>query len=187
MTVEVKDGNKPAEGYVIGEEFNYYSDKNTEVNVVDDIDQGTKCEEWKDEKKSSATVLYTQNYKLAACVHCTWYTLWFSSSIDQSHFYRCWLVEWCLACYLCVASSGIIELKNIMETSWGNRESLENCRVLYENAVCTLYSVSWKITELFGTNKSERKVIDFLSQSFLFSERNRILMTCCDFPRLLNN
>ena len=74
-----------------------------------------------------------------------------------------------------------------METSWGNRESLENCRVLYENAVCTLYSVSWKITELFGTNKSERKVIDFLSQSFLFSERNRILMTCCDFPRLLNN
>ena len=149
--------------------------------------QGTKCEEWKDEKKSSATVLYTQNYKLAACVHCTRYTLWFSSSIDQSHFYRCWLVEWCLACYLCVASSGIIELKNIMETSWGNRESLENCRVLYENAVCTLYSVSWKITELFGTNKSERKVIDFLSQSFLFSERNRILMTCCDFPRLLNN
>ena len=38
VTVEVKDGNKPAEGYVIGEEFNYYSDKNTEVNVVDDID-----------------------------------------------------------------------------------------------------------------------------------------------------
>ena len=48
--------------------------------------QGTKCEEWKDEKKSSATVLYTQNYKLAACVHCTRYTLCrrISSSIDRS-------------------------------------------------------------------------------------------------------
>ena len=35
--------------------------------------QGSKCEEWKDEKKSSATVLYTQiiNSQLVYTVHGT--------------------------------------------------------------------------------------------------------------------
>ena len=37
------------------------------------VQQGTKCEEWKDEKKSSATVLYTQiiNSQLVYTVHGT--------------------------------------------------------------------------------------------------------------------
>merc|ERR1712098_933622 len=40
-----------------------------------DVDQGTKCEEWKDEKKKFCDSIVHSNYKLAACVHCTRYTL----------------------------------------------------------------------------------------------------------------
>ena len=36
------------------------SDEMKTSKCYDGCNQGTKCEEWKDEKKSSATVLYTQ-------------------------------------------------------------------------------------------------------------------------------
>ena len=118
--------------------------------------QGTKCEEWKDEKKKFCDSIVHSNYKLAACVHCTRYTLCrrISSSIDGS----------------------VTFIQEIFK-QWKSWDSLENCRVLYENALCSTQcvvhncSVSWKLTELFGTNKSERKVIYFLSQSFKFSEK----------------
>ena len=59
------------------------------TNLKHQYIQGSKCEEWKDEKKGSATVLYTQiiNSQLVYTVHGTHFAEGSAApQIDQSHF-----------------------------------------------------------------------------------------------------
>ena len=124
-------------------------------------------ERWK--KKFCDSIVHS-NYKLAACVHCTRYTLCrrISSSIDRS----------------------VTFIQEIFK-QWKSWDSLENCRVLYENALCSTQCVlcivchGWLQNYLEPTKVNERSSI-FFPRALNF-QRNRILMTSCDFPWLLNN
>ena len=123
-------------------------------------------ERWK--KKFCDSIVHS-NYKLTACVHCTRYTLCrrISSSIDRSvSFYR-------------------------KSSNNGNREIVWKIAVLYENALCSTQCVlcivchGWLQNYLEPTKVIERSSI-FFPRALNF-QRNRILMTSCDFPWLLNN
>ena len=123
-------------------------------------------ERWK--KRFCDSIVHT-NYKLTACVHCTRYTLCrrISSSIDRSvSFYR-------------------------KSSNNGNREIVWKIAVLYENALCSTQCVlcivchGWLQNYLEPTKVIERSSI-FFPRALNF-QRNRILMTSCDFPWLLNN
>ena len=120
-------------------------------------------ERWK--KRFCDSIVHT-NYKLTACVHCTWYTLCrrISSSIDRSvSFYR-------------------------KSSNNGNREIVWKIAVLYENALCSTKCVVCHGSlqnYLEPTKVNERSSI-FFPRALNF-QRNRILMTSCDFPWLLNN
>ena len=123
-------------------------------------------ERWK--KRFCDSIVHT-NYKLTACVHCTRYTLCrrISSSIDRSvSFYR-------------------------KSSNNGNREIVWKIAVLYENALCSTQCVlcivchGWLQNYLEPTKVIERSSIFF--PRALYFQRNRILMTSCDFPWLLNN
>ena len=120
-------------------------------------------ERWK--KRFCDSIVHT-NYKLTACVHCTRYTLCrrISSSIDRSvSFYR-------------------------KSSNNGNREIVWKIAVLYENALCSTQCVVCHGSlqnYLEPTKVNERSSI-FFPRALNF-QRNRILMTSCDFPWLLNN
>ena len=123
--------------------------------------QGTKCEEWKDEKKSSATVLYTQiiNSQPVYTVHGTHSAEGSAApQMDQSHLYR-------------------------KSSNNGNREIVWKIAVLYENALCSTQCVVCHGSlqnYLEPTKVNERSSI-FFPRALNF-QRNRILMTSCDFP-----
>ena len=111
-------------------------------------------------KRFCDSIVHT-NYKLTACVHCTRYTLCrrISSSIDRSvSFYR-------------------------KSSNNGNREIVWKIAVLYENALCSTQCVVCHGSlqnYLEPTKVNERSSI-FFPRALNF-QRNRILMTSCDFP-----